>query len=184
MALDHSTAFIDSLTLPPSTPSAAQHARCGSITGQKLHLLQWIVQRSGDGLPTSRTFLAHIFPHIATYVPACILDTQLLFPSTGLGMADPAIVELEALLSDFGLETPIPKFADADVLAKPVDIYRAYLASLLAEHLGLDACTIYEALHSPIDISLGDLAVILPRLRLNEAEVRSQFRQRVRALLP
>jgi len=86
-------------------------------------------------------------------------------------MAGPTIVELESLLGGLGLETPVPRFSAADVLARPIDIYRSYLASLLAAALESDPCTIYEAIHSTTDISLGDLAVILPRLKLSEAEL-------------
>ncbi len=89
-------------------------------------------------------------------------------------MADTAVVELETLLGGLGLETPIPKIPTADVLAKPVDVYRSYLASLLAEPLGSDPCTVYEAIHSTTgDIALSDLAVILPRLKLSEDDIKS-----------
>ena len=55
--------------------------------------------------------------------------------------ADTTLAELETLLGHLGLETPVPQLDAANVLAKPVDIYRAYLASLVATALRADqAC--------------------------------------------
>ena len=88
-------------------------------------------------------------------------------------MADASLLELEHLLGDMGLETPVPQCSGTDVLAKPIDIYRSYLASLVAGALNSSPSIIYEAIHSTTDISLGDLAVVLPRLKLNKEEMKS-----------
>lgn len=75
------------------------------------------------------------------------------------------ITELQSRLSGLGLESAFPEVPAADVLTKPLDIYRLHLASLLATTLGCDACAAYDAISSASDLSLSDLAVILPKLK-------------------
>lgn len=90
------------------------------------------------------------------------------------------VASLEILLGNLGLETPVPQFPAADVLAKPIDVFRGYLATLLGSVLTLDASAIYAAIANTGDISLGDLDVIIPRLRLNTDDVRREFTTNVR----
>ncbi|EFX05280.1 arginyl-tRNA synthetase [Grosmannia clavigera kw1407] len=85
------------------------------------------------------------------------------------------VAGLEALLVNLGLEMPVPRFPAADVLAKPIDVFRGYLATLLGSILTLDASAIYAAIASTSDISLGDLDVIIPRLRLSIEDVQREF---------
>jgi arginyl-tRNA synthetase len=74
------------------------------------------------------------------------------------------IADLEALLEELGLKTPIPHVPAADVLNKPLDIARCYLADIFSGITDSDAEATYSAIHWPNDIFKGDLAVILPRL--------------------
>lgn len=75
------------------------------------------------------------------------------------------ITELQSRLSGLGLESAFPEVPAADVLTKPLDIYRLHLASLLATTLECDVCSAYDAISSASDLSLSDLAVILPKLK-------------------
>jgi arginyl-tRNA synthetase len=74
------------------------------------------------------------------------------------------IPELETLLSKLGLKTPIPPFESADVLSRPLDIGRSYLADIVRGLVDSDPETAYKSIHWPNNIFNGDLAVILPKL--------------------
>ncbi|KAH7333040.1 hypothetical protein BKA65DRAFT_553381 [Rhexocercosporidium sp. MPI-PUGE-AT-0058] len=65
-------------------------------------------------------------------------------------MATASLPGLQAFVADIGLQ-PIPVFAEADVLNRPIDIYYLYLAERLL------ALTIEE----------GDLDIVLPKLKLD-----------------
>ena len=80
---------------------------------------------------------------------------------------------LETRLGSLGLDAPLPEIPVVDVLTRPLDIYRAHLASLLAATLGCDVMVAYAAIMSTTDITLGDLSVVLPRLRLQAADLNS-----------
>ena len=75
------------------------------------------------------------------------------------------ITELQSRLSGLGLDPTFPEVPAADVLTKPLDIYRLHLARHLATTLGCDACAVYDAISPASDLSLSDLAVILPKLK-------------------
>ncbi|KAH8588291.1 arginyl-tRNA synthetase [Bisporella sp. PMI_857] len=72
---------------------------------------------------------------------------------------------LEALLGRLGLKIPIPHFLAADVLNKPLDIGRSYLADILCSLVESDTVNAYGSVTLPSDIYNGDLAVILPKLQ-------------------
>lgn len=81
------------------------------------------------------------------------------------------IAKLEALLEKVGLKVPIPHFEAADVLNKPLDIGRSYYADILIslinsdpENERCDPKNAFNSIHSPGDVLIGDLAVVLPRL--------------------
>jgi arginyl-tRNA synthetase len=74
--------------------------------------------------------------------------------------------ELETLLGELGLNTPIPSFSEADVLNKPLDIARCYLADVVAKLVDCDAHTAYSSIQWPNNIYNGDLCVVLPKLKL------------------
>src|SRR5687768_16851998 len=77
---------------------------------------------------------------------------------------------LEKFLGELGLQTPIPAFGPANVMSKPLDIGRSYLANILRSLLEQDPATIYDAVQSPTDISAGDLYVPVPRITHDEEE--------------
>lgn len=64
-------------------------------------------------------------------------------------------------------------FDAADVLTKPLDLWRIHLAKVLGDLVGCSHEAAYKAIHWPNNIYNGDLAVILPKLcpRIKAAEV-------------
>jgi arginyl-tRNA synthetase len=75
-----------------------------------------------------------------------------------------AIVGLGEFLSNLGLKTPIPSFGPADVLNRPLDIGRSYLADIVHELADGEPEQAYKSIHWPNNIFNGDLAVIIPKL--------------------
>lgn len=78
---------------------------------------------------------------------------------------------LNSLLEELSLER-VPNCASTQALIKPVDIWRSYFASFLSNSSLLDceAAAIWEAISSTTDTSLGDLMLILPRLKLKDVD--------------
>jgi arginyl-tRNA synthetase len=72
---------------------------------------------------------------------------------------------LEQSLGSLDLSVPIPEVKNAEVLANPLDVYRTYLAQVLADAVGCDIDVAYKSIQWPNNIFNGDLAVILPKLR-------------------
>lgn len=79
-------------------------------------------------------------------------------------MTTTTITGLETLLERLEVKVPIPQFVSTDVLRRPLDIGRSYLADIFCSLLECDPGIAYKAIHWPNDISSGDLAVILPKL--------------------
>ena len=79
-------------------------------------------------------------------------------------MTTQTVVSLEDLLGALGAKTPIPPYPAADVLLRPLDIGRSYLADLLSNVVGCDGANAFDSIQYPNSIDNGDLAVILPRL--------------------
>lgn len=71
---------------------------------------------------------------------------------------------LKALLEELGLEVPIPQFAAASVLNRPLDIGRSYFAHILTSIVKCDPEIAYSSLRRPHAIHDGDLTAILPKL--------------------
>ncbi|KAH7155825.1 hypothetical protein B0J13DRAFT_546435 [Dactylonectria estremocensis] len=76
---------------------------------------------------------------------------------------------LEALLEGLSLD-PLPQYGSNDALTKPVEIWRSYFARFLSTVLDCDESVIQEAISSTTETSLGDLALILPRLKLKNLD--------------
>lgn len=82
-------------------------------------------------------------------------------------MSTTTLEGVSALLATIGAD-PIPSIpkAAAHPLARPVDIYRLYLAEILAKAAGCDAAVAYDSLQVPGTAANGDLVLPVPRLRL------------------
>lgn len=72
---------------------------------------------------------------------------------------------LEQSLTSLNLDVPVPVIEAAEVQVNPLDLFRTYLAKVLAEIAGCDIAAAYRSIQWPNNISNGDLAVILPKLR-------------------
>ncbi|EFQ34531.1 arginyl-tRNA synthetase [Colletotrichum graminicola] len=81
-------------------------------------------------------------------------------------MATLSISGLQSSLEKLSLDSPLPSFPDAEVLVRPLDVFRSYIAQIVAEISGCDPAVAYDAIQSTAAISMGDLAVILPRLKI------------------
>ena len=76
---------------------------------------------------------------------------------------------LQALLTAVGVEDPIPSFPLADTQNNPLGIYLSHLAEALVQLTGCEPQVAYDSIHWPNEQC--DLAVVLPRLRLQDAKV-------------
>ncbi|KAK2053785.1 arginyl-tRNA synthetase [Colletotrichum caudatum] len=81
-------------------------------------------------------------------------------------MATLSISGLQSSLEKLSLNSPLPSFPEAEVLVRPLDVFRSYIAEIVAEISGCDPAVAYDAIQSTAAISMGDLAVILPRLKI------------------
>jgi arginyl-tRNA synthetase len=75
---------------------------------------------------------------------------------------------LQALLRGVGVESPIPSFPLADIKNSPMGIYLSYLAEILVQLTECVPQVAYQSIQWPND--LGDLVVVLPRLRLKDID--------------
>jgi hypothetical protein len=82
---------------------------------------------------------------------------------------------LNALLQRLGLDEPVPVVAGTDVLAKPVDIWLAYLVDLLVRLLGCEPAQAFDAITHvpPVATEMGDLDIVIPRLKIPGAQMKS-----------
>jgi arginyl-tRNA synthetase len=75
---------------------------------------------------------------------------------------------LQALLRGVGVENAVPSFPLANIQNSLMDIYLSYLAGILVQLTGCEPQVAYESIQWPNE--LGDLVVVLPRLRLKHVK--------------
>ncbi|KAI0836033.1 arginyl-tRNA synthetase [Hypoxylon sp. FL0890] len=92
-------------------------------------------------------------------------------------MATCSVSGIEALLGELGVSTPIPRFTQSDILRKPIDIYRNYLAGRASEVLGCDAGLAYEAVQSANIKDNSDLTLVLPKIKLRSNKPKDLARE-------
>lgn len=88
---------------------------------------------------------------------------------------------IQALLAGLGVESPIPTIEGTDVQNNPIDIYLSYLADTLVRLTECSPQVAFDSIQWPND--LGDLVVVLPRLRLqakNPKTLSTELKQKVR----
>ncbi|KAK7956012.1 arginyl-tRNA synthetase [Apiospora aurea] len=86
-----------------------------------------------------------------------------------------SLTELEGRLAGLGLDSPFPDVPAANALTKPIDIYRLHLASLIAATLECDVAAAYEAILTATDLTLADLAVVVPKLKPKDVKDIKEF---------
>ncbi|KXJ90145.1 arginyl-tRNA synthetase [Microdochium bolleyi] len=87
-------------------------------------------------------------------------------------MAAQSTASLEALLTTLTVDAPVPSFPGSDVLHKPSDVHRAYLADITSKSLGCSASLAYEAVQVVPAANArdnSDLDLVLPKLKLKSA---------------
>jgi len=86
-----------------------------------------------------------------------------------------SLTDLEGRLAGLGLDSPFPDVPAANALTKPIDIYRLHLASLIASTLECDVAAAYEAILTATDLTLADLAVVVPKLKPKDVKDIKEF---------
>jgi arginyl-tRNA synthetase len=79
-------------------------------------------------------------------------------------MATLHISDLERTLEGLRLETPIPHFDSAEVLSKPLDLCRSYLAEIFSSLVNSEPLVAYNSIQLSNDPLHGDFTVVLPKL--------------------
>jgi hypothetical protein len=75
---------------------------------------------------------------------------------------------IQALLRSAGVEGDIPPFPLADIETHPTSIYQSFLAGTLIKLASCEPEAAWDAIQWPND--LGDLTVIIPRLKLKRVD--------------
>ncbi|RPA94651.1 arginyl-tRNA synthetase [Choiromyces venosus 120613-1] len=78
----------------------------------------------------------------------------------------PSIESLNEQLNNFGISEPLPVFPDSNPTSNPIDVYRCYIAHVLAPITGVDIKLVYPALEWTQSLEKGDLILAAPRLRI------------------
>lgn len=78
----------------------------------------------------------------------------------------PSIEPLQEQLSSLGIADPLSVFPDSNPTTNPIDVYRCYIAHVLAPITGVDLALVYPALEWTQSFEKGDLILAAPRLRI------------------
>jgi arginyl-tRNA synthetase len=81
-------------------------------------------------------------------------------------MSTLSIAALEARLENLDVHSPLPKFANTQVLQNPIDIYRSYLTNILVPLVSVEPQVVYGSLQWANNLGHGDLLLVFPKLRL------------------
>lgn len=95
----------------------------------------------------------------------------------------PSIESLNEQLNNFGISEPLTLFPDSNPTTNPVDVYRCYIAHVLAPITGVDLKLVYPALEWTQSLEKGDLILAAPRLRIpgkNPSELTKEWAEKVR----
>lgn len=96
-------------------------------------------------------------------------------------MADTTVEDLHTMLSSLGLKEQITTLPESNPESNPVDIFRCYIAEVLAKTSGVDSALIYPALEWTNQFEKGDLILAVPRLRVKgkPAELAKEWAEKV-----
>ncbi|PUU73567.1 tRNA synthetases class I (R)-domain-containing protein [Tuber borchii] len=93
----------------------------------------------------------------------------------------PSIESLNEQLSNFGISEPLTLFPDSNPTTNPIDVYRCYIADVLAPITGVDIKLVYPALEWTQNLEKGDLILAAPRLRIpgkNPSELTKEWAEK------
>jgi arginyl-tRNA synthetase len=97
-------------------------------------------------------------------------------------MATEVSSTLAEKLKSLSLSEPLKRFPNCFPDLNPVDIYRAHLATILAEVTGVDSAIVYPALQWTQTLEKGDLVLPIPALRIKTkkpAELATEWVEKV-----
>lgn len=86
-------------------------------------------------------------------------------------MASLSLDGLQKLLEDVGETGPLPLYDWADVQNSAMDIFVSYLTEYIVQKTGCEGQVAHESIQWPNE--LGDLVIVIPRLRLTNSEPRA-----------
>lgn len=130
-------------------------------------LIGWVTQPTVNNIrpqsPLHSLVPAHCKSFSSTSNPIAVGSS----PNTAAAMATLSSDGLQTLLGAVGVEGIIPSFPLADIQNSPMGIYLSYLAEILVQLTECEPQIAYESIQWPNEV--GDLVVVLPRLRLKDA---------------
>ena len=80
-------------------------------------------------------------------------------------MSTKSLDGLQTRLEALNIDTPIRYFDKTHVLVNPIDIYRCYLANMLASVVESDRQLIYDSIQWTNSLINADLLLVTPKLR-------------------
>lgn len=83
-------------------------------------------------------------------------------------MATLSFQGLQSLLTEVGVESPVPSFDFTDTQNSPMSIYLSYLVDILVQLSDCEPQVAHESIQWPNEF--GDLVVVAPRLRIKDIE--------------
>ena len=86
-------------------------------------------------------------------------------------MAQPDLDTLQAKLSELGIHSQLPVFAEYHILQNLIDIYRSHIVTTIHPFIDASPERIHNGLQWTNKLANGDLALVLPMLRLEAVEV-------------
>lgn len=90
----------------------------------------------------------------------------------------PLTVEaLNGVLEANGVTRAIPLLEGANINVNPMDIYKSYLAQAIVQSTACDTKVALDAIQFPNEAGMGDLVLVLPRLKLQESELQGAMEQ-------
>ncbi|KAI0116179.1 arginyl-tRNA synthetase [Hypoxylon sp. NC0597] len=92
-------------------------------------------------------------------------------------MATCSVSGVEALLGELGVSGAVPPFPQSNILRKPIDVYRNYLANITSKVLDCDADLAYEAVQNANIRDNSDLTLVLPKLKLKSNKPKDLSRE-------
>ncbi|KAG0123918.1 hypothetical protein HOY82DRAFT_211502 [Tuber indicum] len=101
-------------------------------------------------------------------------------PITGVPPS-PSLESLNKQLNNCGISEPLTPFPGSNPTTNPVDVYRCYIAHVLAPITGVELELVYPALEWTQNLEKGDLILAAPRLRIpgkNPSELTKEWAEK------
>lgn len=154
------------LTRPAETLSMSCHRLFIRVTCK---VIVYLGETSASNTAPFFSIFRPVTSRMRTVLKACLSHRLPLTSFTNRQiksdiMTTQTVVSLEEHIGALGAKTPIPTYSTANVLVRPLDIGRSYLADLLCGIIEGDTSNAFNSISWPNNIYNGDLVVILPKL--------------------